>query len=209
MCVTVISCSLLVLQSHVQPQASIVEGASSEAGRLRGPPQKRAVRNADGADQSTALPAGWRSHFLHHGSGDHISTFQLWYTQFWGLLNMFWKTSNYLLYVLYSFLNHLFFFFTPQIETEMKGCLDFLRCIYDVFGFSFQLHLSTRPEKYLGDIAVWNQAEKVNCISGELVPGTLQILKVHYVRIGHMSPFYSKQIGGSISTDKSLPAFRE
>lgn len=46
----------------------------------------------------------------------------------------------------------------------MKGCLDFLRCVYDVFGFSFQLHLSTRPEKYLGDIAVWNQAEKVNCV---------------------------------------------
>ncbi|XP_034076519.1 threonine--tRNA ligase 1, cytoplasmic-like isoform X6 [Gymnodraco acuticeps] len=47
-----------------------------------------------------------------------------------------------------------------QIESEMKGCLDFLRCVYNVFGFSFQLHLSTRPEKYLGDIAVWNQAEK-------------------------------------------------
>uniref|UniRef100_A0A8D3EFQ6 threonine--tRNA ligase n=1 Tax=Scophthalmus maximus TaxID=52904 RepID=A0A8D3EFQ6_SCOMX len=51
-----------------------------------------------------------------------------------------------------------------QIESEMKGCLDFLRCVYHVFGFSFQLHLSTRPEKYLGDISVWNQAEKVNCI---------------------------------------------
>uniref|UniRef100_A0A672ZID3 threonine--tRNA ligase n=1 Tax=Sphaeramia orbicularis TaxID=375764 RepID=A0A672ZID3_9TELE len=51
-----------------------------------------------------------------------------------------------------------------QIESEMKGCLDFLRCVYDVFGFSFQLHLSTRPEKYLGDISVWNQAEKVNQI---------------------------------------------
>uniref|UniRef100_A0A3Q2YHK7 threonine--tRNA ligase n=1 Tax=Hippocampus comes TaxID=109280 RepID=A0A3Q2YHK7_HIPCM len=47
-----------------------------------------------------------------------------------------------------------------QIESEMKGCLDFLRSVYTVFGFSFQLHLSTRPEKYLGDIAVWNQAEK-------------------------------------------------
>ncbi|KAM9766213.1 threonine--tRNA ligase 1, cytoplasmic [Menidia menidia] len=47
-----------------------------------------------------------------------------------------------------------------QIESEMKGCLDFLRCVYSVFGFSFQLHLSTRPEKYLGDIAVWDQAEK-------------------------------------------------
>lgn len=59
------------------------------------------------------------------------------------------------------------FFFLLQIESEMKGCLDFLRCVYDVFGFSFQLHLSTRPEKYLGDIAVWNQAEKVNCIMVE------------------------------------------
>ncbi|XP_030620634.1 threonine--tRNA ligase, cytoplasmic isoform X1 [Chanos chanos] len=47
-----------------------------------------------------------------------------------------------------------------QIESEMKGCLDFLRCVYDVFGFSFQLHLSTRPEKFLGDVAVWDQAEK-------------------------------------------------
>uniref|UniRef100_A0A8C6USS5 threonine--tRNA ligase n=1 Tax=Neogobius melanostomus TaxID=47308 RepID=A0A8C6USS5_9GOBI len=48
-----------------------------------------------------------------------------------------------------------------QIEKEMKECLDFLRCVYDVFGFSFQLDLSTRPENYLGDISVWNQAEKV------------------------------------------------
>ncbi|XP_036399389.1 threonine--tRNA ligase 1, cytoplasmic-like [Megalops cyprinoides] len=47
-----------------------------------------------------------------------------------------------------------------QIESEMKGCLDFLRCIYAVFGFTFQLHLSTRPEKYLGDITIWDQAEK-------------------------------------------------
>lgn len=44
----------------------------------------------------------------------------------------------------------------------MKSCLQFLRTVYDVFGFSFKLNLSTRPEKYLGDIEVWNQAEKVN-----------------------------------------------
>nr|XP_015198925.1 PREDICTED: probable threonine--tRNA ligase 2, cytoplasmic [Lepisosteus oculatus] len=47
-----------------------------------------------------------------------------------------------------------------QIENEMKGCLEFLRCVYAVFGFSFQLHLSTRPEKFLGDIQIWDQAEK-------------------------------------------------
>uniref|UniRef100_A0A8C5H7Z9 threonine--tRNA ligase n=1 Tax=Gouania willdenowi TaxID=441366 RepID=A0A8C5H7Z9_GOUWI len=49
-----------------------------------------------------------------------------------------------------------------QIESEMKGCLDFLRCVYGVFGFSFQLHLSTRPDKCLGDVEVWNQAEKID-----------------------------------------------
>uniref|UniRef100_A0A4W3KAB8 threonine--tRNA ligase n=1 Tax=Callorhinchus milii TaxID=7868 RepID=A0A4W3KAB8_CALMI len=47
-----------------------------------------------------------------------------------------------------------------QIEAEIKGCLDFLRAVYEVFGFTFKLELSTRPEKYLGDIEVWNQAEK-------------------------------------------------
>uniref|UniRef100_A0A7N8XEJ1 threonine--tRNA ligase n=1 Tax=Mastacembelus armatus TaxID=205130 RepID=A0A7N8XEJ1_9TELE len=48
-----------------------------------------------------------------------------------------------------------------QIEEEIKGCLDFLRAVYDVFGFTFKLNLSTRPEKFLGDPEVWNQAEKV------------------------------------------------
>ncbi|CAH2296536.1 threonine--tRNA ligase, cytoplasmic [Pelobates cultripes] len=47
-----------------------------------------------------------------------------------------------------------------QIEEEIKSCLDFLRSVYDVFGFTFKLNLSTRPEKFLGDIEVWNQAEK-------------------------------------------------
>ncbi|XP_077416605.1 threonine--tRNA ligase 1, cytoplasmic [Vanacampus margaritifer] len=47
-----------------------------------------------------------------------------------------------------------------QIEDEIKGCLDFLRTVYAVFGFSFKLNLSTRPEKFLGEPAVWEQAEK-------------------------------------------------
>lgn len=56
-------------------------------------------------------------------------------------------------------LSHLVFW--PQIEEEIKGCLDFLRTVYDVFGFSFKLNLSTRPEKFLGDPEIWEQAEKV------------------------------------------------
>lgn len=47
-----------------------------------------------------------------------------------------------------------------QIGDEMEGCLNFLRAVYEVFGFTFQLNLSTRPEKFLGDIDDWNQAEK-------------------------------------------------
>lgn len=47
-----------------------------------------------------------------------------------------------------------------QIKQEMAGCLDFLKSVYGIFGFTFQLCLSTRPEKYLGDIKVWEEAEK-------------------------------------------------
>uniref|UniRef100_A0A8C1INV6 threonine--tRNA ligase n=1 Tax=Cyprinus carpio TaxID=7962 RepID=A0A8C1INV6_CYPCA len=47
-----------------------------------------------------------------------------------------------------------------QIESEIKGCLNFLRTVYDVFGFTFKLNLSTRPEKFLGEPEVWDQAEK-------------------------------------------------
>ncbi|KAJ3603731.1 hypothetical protein NHX12_028472 [Muraenolepis orangiensis] len=47
-----------------------------------------------------------------------------------------------------------------QIEEEMKGCLDFLRTVYAVFGFTFKLNLSTRPEKFLGEPEVWDHAEK-------------------------------------------------
>uniref|UniRef100_A0A1B6MR54 threonine--tRNA ligase n=1 Tax=Graphocephala atropunctata TaxID=36148 RepID=A0A1B6MR54_9HEMI len=48
----------------------------------------------------------------------------------------------------------------PQIKAEITGALDFLRHVYGVFGFTFQLCLSTRPDKFLGDVAVWDQAEK-------------------------------------------------
>lgn len=48
-----------------------------------------------------------------------------------------------------------------QIEEEIKGCLEFLQSVYATFGFSFQLSLSTRPESFLGDVEVWDEAEKV------------------------------------------------
>ncbi|XP_018563321.1 threonine--tRNA ligase, cytoplasmic isoform X1 [Anoplophora glabripennis] len=47
-----------------------------------------------------------------------------------------------------------------QIRQEISSCLDFLKHVYSIFGFTFNLVLSTRPEKYLGDIEIWNDAEK-------------------------------------------------
>ena len=38
--------------------------------------------------------------------------------------------------------------------------LDLLDYIYSVFGFKYVLELSTRPEKYLGNIEDWNIAEE-------------------------------------------------
>jgi len=52
-------------------------------------------------------------------------------------------------------------FCTPQqIGEEIAGLFDFLEKIYGIFGFEFQLELSTRPDKFLGEIETWNVAEK-------------------------------------------------
>ncbi|XP_022733882.1 threonine--tRNA ligase, mitochondrial 1-like isoform X3 [Durio zibethinus] len=46
-----------------------------------------------------------------------------------------------------------------QIKEEVKGVLEFIDYAYTVFGFTYELKLSTRPEKYLGDLATWERAE--------------------------------------------------
>ncbi|KAI3779308.1 hypothetical protein L2E82_08979 [Cichorium intybus] len=47
-----------------------------------------------------------------------------------------------------------------QIKEEVKSALEFVNYAYDIFGFTFELKLSTRPEKYLGDLETWEKAEK-------------------------------------------------
>mmetsp|Transcript_11960 Transcript_11960/g.16976 ORF Transcript_11960/g.16976 Transcript_11960/m.16976 type:complete len:774 (-) Transcript_11960:228-2549(-) len=47
-----------------------------------------------------------------------------------------------------------------QIEAEVLGALDFMKSVYDTFGMTYKLELSTRPKKALGDIELWDRAEK-------------------------------------------------
>ncbi len=46
-----------------------------------------------------------------------------------------------------------------QVKAEVEGALDFMQHTYGIFGFQFELDLSTRPKKALGSVAVWDNAE--------------------------------------------------
>ena len=46
-----------------------------------------------------------------------------------------------------------------QIMDEIMIVLDFIDHVYGIFGFTFELELSTRPENRLGDEALWDEAE--------------------------------------------------
>ncbi|KAK8131040.1 hypothetical protein PG984_007478 [Apiospora sp. TS-2023a] len=47
-----------------------------------------------------------------------------------------------------------------QIKSEMHGLFDFLQEMYGLLGMTFKLKLSTRPEKYMGEIETWDKAEE-------------------------------------------------
>ena len=57
-----------------------------------------------------------------------------------------------------------------QIEDEIRSCLDFLSEVYGIFGFTFELHLSTRPEKFLGEIEVWDKCVWGGELGGNSAP---------------------------------------
>jgi threonyl-tRNA synthetase len=46
-----------------------------------------------------------------------------------------------------------------QIASEVEALLRLVKRVYDDFGLSYTAKLSTRPEKFLGEIATWDHAE--------------------------------------------------
>ncbi|MEG0327552.1 MAG: threonine--tRNA ligase [Erysipelothrix sp.] len=49
-----------------------------------------------------------------------------------------------------------------QLQDEIVEILDFIDEIYTVFGLTYSIELSTRPEdKYIGEISVWDHSEKI------------------------------------------------
>ena len=47
-----------------------------------------------------------------------------------------------------------------QVEQEVNALFDFMTAVYGLFGFTFKMKLSTRPEGHLGDVATWDRAEE-------------------------------------------------
>eukprot|EP01080_Neovahlkampfia_damariscottae_P000388 gene388-6802_t len=66
--------------------------------------------------------------------------------------------------------SHIFCSF-DQIEKEIEDCILFLQYIYNLVGFQLNFFISTRPDKFIGTIEKWDQAEsslkdalsKMNC----------------------------------------------
>lgn len=54
---------------------------------------------------------------------------------------------------------HIFCSF-DQVQSEIEAVLDFIKYVWeDVFGFNLTYYVSTRPDKFLGDISTWDEAE--------------------------------------------------
>jgi threonyl-tRNA synthetase len=107
---------------------------------------------------------------------------------------------------------HIFCRF-DQLEDEVVGVLDLALFMVDTFGFSnYSIYLSTRPEKYAGDLKVWEQAT-------DTLAKALERQKLNYEIDPGEGVFYGPKIdikfedavgrgwqGPTIQVDFNLPA---
>ena len=48
-----------------------------------------------------------------------------------------------------------------QVDKEIEDYLLFLKKVYNKFNFDFKVELSTRPDKYIGELENWDRAEEI------------------------------------------------
>lgn len=99
-----------------------------------------------------------------------------------------------------------------QLEDEIIRLIKFLDRIYQVFGLSYNIELSTRPEeKYIGSISVWDRAEKALAQACEKTNKTYKINEGDGAFYGPKLDFHiNDAIGrswqcGTIQLDMNLP----
>src|SRR5699024_4018455 len=47
-----------------------------------------------------------------------------------------------------------------QVEEEVKRLIAFIDRMYSIFGLTYDIELSTRPDDFMGEIATWDACEK-------------------------------------------------
>eukprot|EP01127_Copromyxa_protea_P021808 TRINITY_DN7602_c0_g1_i2.p1 TRINITY_DN7602_c0_g1~~TRINITY_DN7602_c0_g1_i2.p1 ORF type:complete len:409 (-),score=93.18 TRINITY_DN7602_c0_g1_i2:133-1359(-) len=62
-----------------------------------------------------------------------------------------------------------------QIPTEIANCIEFLRTVYSALKFEYRVVISTRPANFIGEISLWDEAEKSleSCLVSSGIPFTL------------------------------------
>ncbi|MCI6215688.1 MAG: threonine--tRNA ligase [Mollicutes bacterium] len=48
-----------------------------------------------------------------------------------------------------------------QLEDEIKGVMDLFDEVYNVFGLTYRIVLSTRPDDYIGEKKFWDESERI------------------------------------------------
>lgn len=99
-----------------------------------------------------------------------------------------------------------------QIESEVKALIKFIDRVYSIFGLSYRIELSTRPEKkYIGDLAIWEESEKALAAACEKAGKSYKINEGDGAFYGPKLDFHIKDsLGrewqcGTIQLDMNLP----
>ena len=74
-----------------------------------------------------------------------------------------------------------------QVQEQVIELLELVDRIYSTFGLKYHVELSTRPEKAMGDIKLWEKAEN-------LLKKTLEIKKINYKLNPGEGAFYGSKI---------------
>lgn len=99
-----------------------------------------------------------------------------------------------------------------QIESEVMELIQFIDRVYSIFGLSYRIELSTRPEKkYIGDLAIWEESEKALAAACEHAGKTYKVNPGDGAFYGPKLDFHIKDsLGrewqcGTIQLDMNLP----
>ncbi|MFH1072580.1 MAG: threonine--tRNA ligase [Nanoarchaeota archaeon] len=80
------------------------------------------------------------------------------------------------------------FVMPDQIEDEIEQLVDFIKFLYeDTFGFAYEVLLSTKPDKAMGDPTLWETAEKA-------LENAMRKLKMHYTLAAKEGAFYGPKL---------------